>query len=206
MSFEPIGWNTVVLGAWNRAILTPEWIAREIFHITDDRPVPVEVPLNVRGPWRVRHGDVAVVVSNFNLDVSIDKYDFDTLELSRTYAIAALETLSRTPVSAAGYNLRFQSTEMPAELGAAVQCGLDSVFSDYGLQIENQSVRRSMPFEGGFLNVEVIISQGGDCSCSFNFHKSSVDADDLKAWLRIPMQQVGQIVDDIIRKLPGVTT
>lgn len=205
MSFEPFNWNAVVRGAWNRAILTPEWIAKFIFEVEKDTPLQVEIALNVQALWRVKHGNVAVLVGGGNLEAVADVCDYETLDLARGCVRRAIEALPITPLIAAGFNVRYRSEEIPRELATATQCGLDGLLSNARFNIENCRLHRSLSCDGGLINLDVLTHAGKGAVCEFNFHKGSSDAEALKSWLGLSMETVQEKIRTLIGTLPGVT-
>jgi len=203
MSFEPFNWGVVILGAWNRAILVPAWIGRFIFELQEGTQLQVEVPLDVWGPWRVMHRGVAVVAQASGLEIAAQKCDYDTLDFARQCGARALEALPRTPLKAAGFNVRYRSQEPQPELVAATQCKLDASLPDVDFHIRATRIIRSLPHEGGQINLSIEMP-GEEVLVSFNFHKGSTDCMVLKKWLQIPIAGVRQAVETLIGKLPGV--
>lgn len=204
MSFRPFNWNVVVLGAWNRAIFTPQWIAEFLFEVPKNRPVEVEVPLSVPTPPKVKHEGIAVSVGAGVLEVSAEPCDFGTLERACICACRALTELPRTPVTAAGFNLRYRSDEAPRELLDAVACGIDDAISDAELQIVRRDVTRRLVWGTGVINAEIEVDESGSTSISLNFHKNSGEHSELKSWLETPMGDVQAHAEVLLTALPGV--
>src|SRR6516165_8300462 len=63
MPLVPCEWNVVVMGRWNRAILTPQGIATRLFQLPLNTSIGVEVPMDGIGPYRVSHDRLVVMVS-----------------------------------------------------------------------------------------------------------------------------------------------
>jgi hypothetical protein len=55
MALSPERWSVVIIGRWNRAILTPAGIAKRVFGEPETKLMDVEVPLDGLSPYRVRH-------------------------------------------------------------------------------------------------------------------------------------------------------
>ena len=60
MNINPFDWNVVIVGYWNRAILTPAGVGRRLFGLEEGNPVLVEVPMNGLGPHRVKYSDLTI--------------------------------------------------------------------------------------------------------------------------------------------------
>jgi hypothetical protein len=54
MELEPFDWNVVIAAYWNRAILTPNGIAKRLFKIPEGTAMEVEVPVDLLEPPQVK--------------------------------------------------------------------------------------------------------------------------------------------------------
>lgn len=72
---KSIGWNAVVVGKWNPAILTPQGIADQIFGKPADDPIEVFVPVNAMGPIKVRIEGLLVSADFERLIIDCEKSD-----------------------------------------------------------------------------------------------------------------------------------
>src|SRR5438128_129219 len=110
MPLETYDWNVVVLGHWNRAILTPQGIASRLFQLPPETEIGIEVPMDAIGPFRIANGDLTVMVGTSQLMVEARENNFSSLERAMRVARRAMENLPETPVVAAGFNIRAQGT------------------------------------------------------------------------------------------------
>src|SRR4051794_37527215 len=101
-------WSVVVLGRWNRAILTPVWIGKTLLGVSEGEELEIQVPMDTVGPFRVSHGGLTVIVSDTLLVVEVANADFNDLERAAKAATKTMTELPRTPVVASGVNI-FQS-------------------------------------------------------------------------------------------------
>ena len=205
MNVEPFNWNVVVLGAWNRAIFTPQWIAQYIFCLKEAEAVTVEVPLSTPLPWRIKHEDVAVVVGAGSLEVVADSCAYEALDKARTHAIRAIDELPRTPLSAAGFNIRYRAEESSTELAEILASPVDNLIADVDLDILGRAQHRSVAYKDGIVNIDMRVDRDGGAIVQFNFHLASDCADKLKEWLRVPVEDVRKTVQSILDQLPGDT-
>ena len=204
MSFEAFNWNVVVVGAWNRAILTPQWIGECLFRVPRGTPLAVEVPLNVPGPWRVRHEAVAVIAGGKNLELVAEACNYATLGLAREYADRALAELPRTPVAAAGFNVRYRSSDSPPEFTETFGSGLDAIISSRTLVIKGRGLHRSVAWKNGTLNMQFSVDPEDGSTIEFNFHLGSVVVAELRSWLSLPMTEVEDTIQGMMDAIPGV--
>lgn len=57
--------NLTIVGAWNTAILTPEWVAQRVDWLKTDEKIPVEVSIGIPQIIRFRlHGVIVQPTSN----------------------------------------------------------------------------------------------------------------------------------------------
>ena len=205
MIFEPFDWNVVVAGAWNRAILTPQWIMRYVFRVEENTPLPIEIPVNTLGPFRIRHGGVRAIPGDGRLELSTDPCNDENLELAKGYACIAMEELPRTPLSAAGVNIRYRNPETPPELYHLLDSQVDHSLSDAGFVIGGRKLNRSVTYKEGLINFELNWHQSEGVAIIFNFHLSSSDVEKLKSWLQVPIADLREKAQIIINALPGVS-
>lgn len=187
MPLEAADWNVVIIGRWNRAILTPSGIAKRLFQVTDETPLEVLVPLDQSTPPHVKLGDIIVVAGSDRLLVQSTAHTFAGLSRAMEIARRAIESLPETPLSAAGMNVRFKSTESIEALQRITSHEMDSRLSDEGFKIRGRSIRRTVEWKDGQINISVdsdMDDHGGQTyTIMLNFHRGSSSIDELKTWL-----------------------
>lgn len=203
MRIEPIDWNVVVLGFWNRAILTPAGIGRRLFRVEEGTPLQVEIPLEGLAPYRVRHDGLIVTADSGRLVVATESPSFPSLERAMTAAATAIDSLPETPLSAAGFNTRYHIHEPPADLTAACMMSLDHRISEADLTISGRQVHRTIKFGEGVLNLE--IRDDTVARVSLNFHLGSTSSNALKTWLQTPIHEAKSMVELVMDKVIGVS-
>jgi hypothetical protein len=55
---QPFNWDVVIVGFWNRAILTPNGIAKRLFKLPEGSGIEVLVPVNSLEPSQVKHNGI----------------------------------------------------------------------------------------------------------------------------------------------------
>ncbi len=128
MSIVSEEWSVVILGAWNRAILTPAGISKRLFGLPKGTQVEVMVPLDVLAPFKVRHEDTSVAAAADRLIINPSKCNYTNMQKPMNIACKALGNLPETPVSAAGYNFKFKSGKPVPALAKVVEHQLDQAF------------------------------------------------------------------------------
>jgi len=203
MNLEALGWDVVVAGFWNPAILTPSGIAQRLYDLPEGTPVLVEVSMDWLAPYRVRHNELTATAEMGRLVIAADVPRYEVLDRARQAGVRAMERLPETPVTAAGYNIRLKINEPSDNFLGTVTCGLDALLSDAAFSIDSHRLRRSLRKDGGLINLE--ISQGKETNVSLNFHYQSSKKEDLIAWLKHPIHDVEQTVAVVMEKVISVS-
>lgn len=98
-------WNVVVVGSWNRAILTPGCVKEHLLQLPKNSVVEVQVPVDVPAPPRVKHGGITVTVLGAQLVIDADPPTYEGIKSACQAAARAIRYLDKTPVTAAGINI-----------------------------------------------------------------------------------------------------
>lgn len=188
-SMEPINWNVVVNGAWNRAILTPAWIAQVVLGLPQDSPVDVMVPLDSFAPFLVRHGGLIVTPARSQLQVQLEVPSKDSLATAMEAMQRAIRELPRTPLSACGINIRFMSPEPGDRVVERTRCQTETQLSANGYEIRVRRRGETMAFRNGALNFIADIPTTGPTVLTFNFDHQCTTPDEALSWLMIPASE-----------------
>lgn len=199
MKLEALDWNVIVVGFWNRAILTPAGIGRRLFNLEKGTPVLVEVPMDGLASPRVKHERLTVIAEYGRLVIGADDPQYTELDRARAVAVQAIESLPETPLTAAGFNIRFRADEASDKLLAITSCGSDALLSDSSFVITERTLKRALNWRDGILNLS--ISQGKVIGVELNFHRQSSKKEDLATWLKHPMRDVEETVQILLEKV-----
>lgn len=183
MLIQAVDWGVMVIGAWNRAILTPDGIRKRLFGLPEGSTVEIEVAIDRPGAFRVRHDGVIIEPTPMALAISGETNDQKSIEACCKVASTALAALPETPVSAAGINYRYRVTDLSDTIIEKLECQLDDVLSDNAHEIVGRSIKRTIKVENGVLNLEIVQGDGPDDMVMFNFHLDSAEVVALKDWL-----------------------
>jgi hypothetical protein len=202
-------WNVVVVGRWNRAILTPQGVATRLFNIAPDDPVPllVEFPLDALGPFRLTHNELVVMVTDQQLIVESQARDLPGLHRAMEVAIRALRQLPETPVTAAGFNIRYRvetHAAIPPCLADAFQHIWEHRFADAGHPIIETGLNWISRWGESKIGVNMVRGEQ-DLRINLNFERSGVH-NDLVDWLSRPIVeteiQLQVMLSDILHVRP----
>jgi hypothetical protein len=207
MSLIPTDWNVVVLGYWNRAILTPSGIATRLFGLDAGTPVEVLIAIDTVLPHQIKHDGITVVAGSDRLIVQPEQCDFAKLQRAKEIADRALDKLPETPVIAAGINIKYVCQE-PLETLQRVTRNewWDEQLSDNRYEIIGRSLSRTLKFNDGQINLSVTEESDGKFVTQFNFHRGSgnvsdlryCNASDLRSWLATPIDSIESAVRRIV--------
>lgn len=204
MAIEPRDWSAIVIGHWNRAILTPAGIVRRLFGLPETTPVEVEIALDAFLPYRVRHGMVTVTAGSDKLHVQPVRFNYAALAESMRVASEALRELPETPVFAAGFNVNFRTVDDAELLTAVTSHQWDDRLSDEHFAIDSRSITRSLVWGEG--RIRVTVAQEADASflIQMNYDRRSTSAGELRAWLGRPVEEVREKTERILTRCLGL--
>lgn len=193
MPLEPCDWNVVILGHWNPAILTPNGIAERLFELPSETEVGIAVPMDAIGPFRVSHGDLAVMVGGGRLMVEATENNFPSLERAMRVARRAMGSLPETPVVAAGFNVRGQGSGERGDLGPlieATQLRWDEQFERAGFPLSRRDVTWVTDWPPGKISVNLIREDHDRVlRVNLNFERAG-NRQELMEWLARPIGEV----------------
>ena len=204
---EPYEWDVVVVGSWNRAILTPAWIATRLFNVAEGNPVSVEVDLQALGPPRVREAGLIVAVSGSKLFLATEASECESLVRAMGIARMAMQELPVTPLRGAGYNIKYRVETPPEALARALAAQLDDALVDEGYRVEGRGLYRRLLLGEGEVNLKVELDGEAACKLTLNFHRQSTDLEELCGWLTVEPDALQGRVESILRAIglqPGV--
>lgn len=210
MPIKPTDWNVLLLGFWNRAILTPSGIAKHLFELDEGTPVEVFVAIDMPAPHQVKRDGITVIAANNQLVIQPEKCNFQEMQKAKEIGCRALENLPKTPVIAAGINFKYSSIEpLDAFQQVTRQEVIDTRLSDMKYEIIGRSFSRSLKWNDGQINFSLTEDDHGKADLQFNFHRESNSATDLKSWINIPIAdiqtQVNQLFTDCLQIKEEIT-
>jgi len=198
---HPEDWNVVVAARWNPALFTPAAISRRVFKLAEGTPIEVFVVLDDVQLPRIKHDGMIVAPSTTQLVISPERCAFTRLERARQMARGVVNELSRTPLIAAGFNLRYRADAIPHSLAQRFSEELDHRFADNDFQIIGRQFHRVLRFNNGRLLVQVTRDPDGKAELLMNFEHRSKESAALSEWLSVPIEDVR---DTAIRVLSTV--
>jgi len=206
VKLEPFNWDVVIVGQWNKAILTPNGIAKRLFKLPEGTGIEVAIPVNLFGPPQIKYDGIVVRVEDQRLVIGTEKPSYESLSRAMQTGCNALKDLPKTPVIAVGFNVRFKVSDPPSKFDKIAQTSLDTDLSDAEYEIVSIGLTRKVRikggiFEEGVLNLLVHKEENSPIRIELNFHRDSNSVTDLTKWLDISKadleKEVGQILNNI---------
>jgi len=190
MKTKPFRWDVVIAGYWNRAILTPNGIAKRLFKLPKGTGIEVFIPVDALESPQVKHEGIVVKVEERRLIIATEKPSYESLNKAMQTGCNALQDLPETPVLAAGFNVRFAIEDYPHEFEEIIQSGIDTHLSDAGYEIVSRGLTRKIRFkdgifEKGILNLYAHRGEDSLIKIELNFHRDSKETKDLTDWLNV---------------------
>jgi hypothetical protein len=195
MPITPNDWSILVVGHWNRAILTPAGIVRRLFKMPEETPVQVEVALDAFLPYRVRHNNVIVTPHSDRLHIQPAIHTYDAFAEAMKVARSGIDSLPETPMVAAGLNINFKATGQYPSLSAITVHAWDDRLIENDFKIETRSIARALPWKGGHIKLTVAEDTDNTFNILMNYDRRSTAVGDLKEWLSIPIKDIKQATE-----------
>lgn len=193
--------SLVVVGAWNPAILQPDWLVHKVFDVPEGEKTDVLMQFApIPGaPPKFIIKDLIILPASDRLTIAPTKCDADGLNAAEAAAEKLLRILIHTPVVAFGQNFEFEEANPGQDL-----------LNEFNL---NDHMAEDVSFEYDTISTEVVSSldvgdrvlnfsrmfHGGHVRFKFNFHyevkTASEAADKLNGSFNSNNQVIGEILD-----------
>lgn len=164
--------SLVIVGAWNPAILRPDWMAREVFRFQEgaQAPVTMEFAMVPGAPPKFTMADISFVPMKDRLILYPKETTSTALAYVEAKALEILAQLPHTPVVALGENFEFFD-ESPTRDQMRVFEVEDPLVQRCTLPFERSTttITSSLKLENCTLNLTQSLS-GSILSVKFNFH------------------------------------
>lgn len=200
MPLEPLGWNIIVIGDWNIAILTPDGVRKHLFRADDTVRLNIELQIDRPGPFRLTHDGITVTPSPAKLEVGPVTPDADQMVNAAEITTRALEYLHLTPISAVGVNFRYRAQPLPTTTLDLLSCNLDAALADANFEIQSGRTVRTLPLRGGVVNIEVSTAEPEAPNIVMNFHRVSSEVSMHTAWLALT-RDFHSITNNLLRAI-----
>lgn len=193
------GFTIVVAGAWNIRIFTPKWIAENLAR-SDAISVAVSIG-NATAPLRLQFDGCTLLVGAERLIVS--PLTLDSVSLSQVERISKsiLETLSHTPITAIGVNLRYALDIEGTALVDVFELADTHALSDFGAIISTTTIRRAISKPPFTANLSFELKESGKATADVNFHLDTTEATQALAHIEVGFAKYRQFTETLITEI-----
>jgi len=163
------------------------------------------VPVDLFSAPIVKSGSVTIKAEEHRLIVGTRNPHYEALAKAAKVACIALNELPKTPLFAAGFNIRFKGGNC-TDLAKITECPFDEGLSESGYEILARGLARRIRPESKELSMGVInvsLNEEGDeaSRIELNFHRDSKDVEDLRKWLSVSMDVIRGEADKFLTSI-----
>jgi hypothetical protein len=164
-------WSVVIVGKWNRYILTPEWVGKEIFN--QDK-LEVQFPVNrPELPLRYKNQDNILFLPAIDKCqfIAQESYDDATLSKISSFIKNLVSILKHTPVTAFGINFGFEEESHNFNQLNLFNFNDSNAYLDKKIVPSSTEIKRQFAINKHLMNLSVIYdSNQNKVFFNFNFH------------------------------------
>ncbi len=174
--------SLIIVGAWNPAILNPQWICHEILGLPEGEEMPIQMEFAAvpGAPPRVTIDDVTYIPAMDRLNLYPKEFSVEKLTSVENQASRILEILPHTPIQAFGQNFEFIEQEPSADQMRIFDLQGNRIQECEFVQDQRSvDIKQSYSLDDCILNINQI-SQEGSLIVKFNFHYEVENADEAR--------------------------
>ena len=150
----------VIAGAWNPAIVTPQWIGGNVLGLPRDKDFKVNVQLPVQGLSfvpRYAFEDLTIHAQPDSLVFALDASRPEQVNKSFATAAGILGLLQHTPVAGIGINFSYALDAADGPMTAAFKTGetVGGLSDDANYSVLQQNYKLGLKLSDHILNLEV---------------------------------------------------
>ena len=164
----------IIIGAWNRAIFTPDWVAKFVF---PGEEMTIEIPVdNIDASPRYSSKDLSVNIIGQKLVFSINNPSQENFQQMGLKAIAVCRALTHTPLLCFGINHYFQGSKNEIESTKVFDFSNYDSLNEKGYELKSMRNQQSLQFEHHILNV-IWSLENEQVTLEFNNHYNVSDVE-----------------------------
>lgn len=160
-------WTMVIVGDWNVRLLTPEWVAKNLF---EGKEIQVEALLRP-GDQHLRYNfaEISILPEPDRIIITEKAINDEVLQSAEQVAIKTLELLPHTPIRALGINFGFIEENPGPELTSLFELNDRAELADFDCKTISTEIHRRFETEHGILKLKQTLSDG-NIALHLNFH------------------------------------
>lgn len=178
--------TVVIAGAFNPAILRPQWVAVHGLGYPENHEFQVEMlaPVGGAGSTRYNFDGFSYSAGFKSVTLHLKSTDFAQCHKSLLGVANVLTQLPHTPVAGLGFNFGFVVEDPPAELLALLATHDEMTDSFAGdSEVVTRRWGNTVKWEGVLVNIDCELA-GGQATIAFNFHHSTTSANEAEKILK----------------------
>ncbi|UCB56864.1 MAG: hypothetical protein JSV30_06635 [Candidatus Omnitrophota bacterium] len=195
-------WNLILVGKWNKYILSPQWAAKNIF---EEPELQVEFPLNLDFPLRYTS-----LEKNIRLLPAEDKVIFVPLKLDDECLSEVgkltnklFEMLPHTPMRAFGINFGFSEKDN-TELYKVFNVIDNAKLGEFNCELKQTCIIRRTVYDENNLNLRLTL-KGNEVLFDFNFHYDVKNAVEAKEKLKDNIVKNKNAAEKLLQEVYGLS-
>jgi len=193
--------NIVIVGAWNTAILSPNWLRLHFPDIIKSEKIKIDASFGPSSSFVFNLDDIKLFPSSNRLMIAATKKTQSTYEKVKKLAQGILELLPHTPITSIGHNIAYNVRDNNIRI----------LTDDHDLQekeiyreilnkdIIARNIKHTIPSENHYLNIEYRISRD-EKIIDFNFHYDNNSQELLSKSVNSFVQNI-EYSNNLIKKL-----
>jgi len=167
------GWNVIILGKWNPAIFSPQWVGQHVF---EGEEMEVEFPITPGLSPRYKAGRVMITLQGDRLLVKPLQTDDESMRSAEQKAVRILDCLPHTPVRAVGINFRYVESQPANGLSRMFEFADSDRIREFGYDKDCVEILRHLDKDNAKLTFKMSQSSDGSLILDFNHHSDVLDA------------------------------
>lgn len=197
MKVKPGSTNLILVGKWNKYILSPNWLAKNIFKNDN---IQVEFSFNLDLPPRFTCDKIRIVATEDNVVFVALTYDEDIISRIEEMVYNLAESLPHTPVSAFGTNFVYIEDGATEDLASLFELKDNNDLSDYNVRIEEYSIKRKLIINEQVLNLNISQNRR-NVVFDLNFHYETPSTDKIKEKIRNRFVENKKIAENMLKEV-----
>lgn len=197
MKIKDESFTIVLAGNWNKYILQPNWVAKEIF---EETTVQLEFAVNIGLPPRYTASNIRIIPTDEKVTFRAMDTSDNCLTKMGNMAIKLLNKLNYTPISAFGMNFGYTEKAETQNLFNLFKFADNDELGSFGCIINNSLTQKNITIDERILNLK-IHHIGKDVSFDFNFHYDVGNASEAEEKIKENVLKNKKIAEDILNKV-----
>lgn len=156
----------VCLGAWNKKLFSPPWVAKVLFDLPDGADLLAEINTSEL-ELTFKHRNVALTAKDKSLEIQVLNAEKSSIEYSNELLLRILQLLPQTPIGATGFNIQYEldNKEINSTLLSKVDLHLKPMDNFHVDQI--RFIKQDTDHE---LRLMFNVKDNNKLTISFNYH------------------------------------